>query len=166
MPVFMLKDIHHKSEIKAVLDHQLVNLRTYNIDPRALSHDKAGLRSTYSFEKAGNSRRSDEMLKTGQVPMDVNAMPGLVLEESDDEEKDIWGDVNAMQGGEACYFCKKTKHQKRDCRKYKEWKKKTQTGSEEVPTGSQFSVIIVERMVKSHENAGERGIIGEKRMEL
>ena len=120
----MLKDIHNKSEIKAVLDHQLVNLRTYNIDPRALSHDKAGLRSTYSFEKAGNSRRSDEMLKTGQVPMDVNAMPGLVLEESDDEEKDIWGDVNAMQGGEACYFCKKTKHQKRDCWKYKEWKKK------------------------------------------
>ena len=25
------------------------------------------------------------MLKTGQVPMDVNAMPRLVLEESDDE---------------------------------------------------------------------------------
>ena len=30
--------------------------------------------------------------------MDVHAMPGLVLEESDDEEKEIWGDVNAMQG--------------------------------------------------------------------
>lgn len=67
------------------MDNQLVNLRTYNIDPRALSHDKAGLRSKYSFEKAGNNRRSDEMLKTGQVPMDVNAMPRLVLEESDDE---------------------------------------------------------------------------------
>ena len=48
----------------------------------------------------------------------------------------------------------------------KSGRRKTQTGSEEVPTGSQFSVIIVERMVKSHENAGERGIIGEKRMEL
>ena len=96
MPVFMLKDIHHKSEIKAVLDQQLVNLRTYNIDPRALSHDKAGLRSTYSFEKAGNNRRSDEMLKTGKVPMDVHAMPGLVLEESDDEEKEIWAGVNII----------------------------------------------------------------------
>ena len=32
-------------------------------------------------------------------------------------------DVNVIQGGEVCYFCKKTGHQKRDCRKYKEWKK-------------------------------------------
>ena len=31
--MFMPKDIKHEREIKAVLDHQLVNLRTYNIDP-------------------------------------------------------------------------------------------------------------------------------------
>ena len=31
--MFMPKDIKHEREIKAVLDHQLVNLRTYNMDP-------------------------------------------------------------------------------------------------------------------------------------
>ena len=36
----------------------------------------------------------------------------------------MWGVVNAIQGGKACYFCKKTGHQKRNCRKYEEWKKK------------------------------------------
>ena len=34
--IFMPKEIKHEREIKAVLDHQLVNLRTYNMDPRAL----------------------------------------------------------------------------------------------------------------------------------
>ena len=46
--------------------------------------------------------------------------------------KEMWGVVNAIQGGKACYFCKKTGHQKRDCRKYEEWKKKNpnwKTGS-------------------------------------
>ena len=33
--MFMPKEIKHKREIKAVLDHQLVNLRTYNMDPIA-----------------------------------------------------------------------------------------------------------------------------------
>ena len=51
-----------KNEIKAVLDHQLVNLRKYNTDPRAPSHDMAGFMSTYSFETLGNSTRSDKML--------------------------------------------------------------------------------------------------------
>ena len=31
--MFMPKNIKHEREIKAVLDHQLVNLRTYNMDP-------------------------------------------------------------------------------------------------------------------------------------
>ena len=55
----------------------------------------AGLRSTYSFEKAGNNPRSNEMLKTEQVLVNVNAMPGL--DESDDEEKETWGYVNTIQ---------------------------------------------------------------------
>ncbi len=46
----------------------------------------AGLRSTYSFEKAGNNPRSNEMLKTEQVLVNVNAMPGL--DDSEDEEKE------------------------------------------------------------------------------
>ena len=68
--------------------------------------------------------KANEMLKTGQVPMDVNAMPGLVEDMSDAEDIDVRGGVNALQNGEMCYFCKKTGHWK-DCRKFKEWKKKT-----------------------------------------
>ena len=64
------------------------------------------------------------MLKTGQVPMDVNAMPGLVEDMSDAVDIDVEGGVNALQNGETCCFCKKTGQWKRDCRKFKEWKKK------------------------------------------
>ena len=46
----------------------------------------AGLRHTYGYKKNGNNRLK-EMLRTGQVPMDVNAMPGLVTDESKDEEE-------------------------------------------------------------------------------
>ena len=116
--IFMPREIKNESEIRAVLDYQLTNLRTYNQDPRAPSQDMAGLRSTYGYEKS-TADRTDEMLKTGQVPMDVNAMPGLMSDESEDEN----GSVNAMQSGDSCYFCKRTGHMKRDCKKYIEWKK-------------------------------------------
>ena len=62
----------------------MTNLRTYNLDPRAPSQDMARLRSTYGYEKSTNER-SDKMLKTGQVPMDVNAMQGLMSDESEDK---------------------------------------------------------------------------------
>ena len=52
--IFMPKEIKHKSEIRVVLDHQLTNMRTYNLDPRAPSQDMAGLRSTYGYEKSTN----------------------------------------------------------------------------------------------------------------
>ena len=42
---FMPKKIQHENEIKAVLDHQLINLRMFNTDPIAPSHDIAGLKS-------------------------------------------------------------------------------------------------------------------------
>lgn len=48
----------------------------------------------------------------------------------------------------------------------KSGRRKTQTGREEIPTGSQFPGITVERMVKSHENAGESEIMEDNRMEL
>ena len=56
--------------------------------------------------------------------MDINAMPGLVEDVSDAEELDakVW--INALQSGDMCYFCKKPGHQKRDCRKFDEWKRK------------------------------------------
>ena len=56
--------------------------------------------------------------------MDINAMPGLVEDMSDAEELDakVW--INALQSGDMCYFCKKPGHQKRDCRKFDEWKRK------------------------------------------
>ena len=116
--IFMPREIKNESEIRTVLDHLLTNLKTYNQDPRATSQDMAGLRSTYGYEK-GTADRTAEMLKTGQVPMDVNAMPGLMSDESEDES----GSVNAMQSEDACFFCKKSGHMKRDCKKYIEWKK-------------------------------------------
>ena len=102
--LFMPKEIKHEREIKAVLDHQLVNLR-------APAQDMAGLQSTYGYDKS-EMNKDNEMLKTGQVPMDINAMLGLVEDVSDAEELDM------------CYFCKKPGHQKRDCRKFDEWKRK------------------------------------------
>ena len=87
----------------------------------------AGLRSTYGYDE-GTNDRSDEMLKTGQVPMDVNAMPEFMSDESEDEDVG----VNAMQSGNACYFCKKPGHLKRDCKKYIDWERNStdrKTGS-------------------------------------
>ena len=103
-------------KIKAIQDYQLVNMRTINTDPRAPSHDMAGLRSTYSFETELKSTKTNVMWKRGQVPKDVNTMPGLVLDESDNEESHE--ECNAMQNGDGCFFCKKTGHQRQDCRKY------------------------------------------------
>ena len=120
---FMPKEIKHEREIKAVLDHQLVNLRTYNMDPRAQAQDMAGLQSTYGYDRSEMSK-ANEILKTGQVPMDANAMPGLVEDVSDVEDLEVEGRVNALQNGDMCYFCKKAGHQKRDCRKFEEWKRK------------------------------------------
>ena len=37
------------------------------------------------------------MLKTGQVPMDINAMPGLVEDISDADEFDAEGGINALR---------------------------------------------------------------------
>ena len=79
----------------------------------------AGLHSTYGYDRS-KYNKANEMLKTGQVPMDVNAMPRLVGDESDAEDLDVKGGVNALQNGDTCYICKKTGHQKRDCRKFEE----------------------------------------------
>ena len=121
--LFMPKEIKHEREIKAVLDHQLVNLRTYNLDPGAPAQDMSGLKSTYGYDKSEISK-AHEMLKTGQVPMDINAMPGLVEDVSDAENLDAESGINTLQSGDTCYFWKKTGHQKRNCRKFEEWKKK------------------------------------------
>jgi hypothetical protein len=109
--LFMPKEIKHEREIKAVLDHQLVNLR-------APAQDMAGLQSTYGYDKS-EMTKANEMLK-----MDINAMPGLVEDVSDAEELDAEGGINALQSGDMCYFCKKPGHQKRNCRKFDEWKRK------------------------------------------
>ena len=121
--MFMPKNNKHEREIKAVLDHQLVNLRNYNMDPRAPAQDMAGLQSTYGYDKS-EMTKANEMLKMGQVPVDVKAMSGLVEDVSDVEELNAENGINALQGGDVCYFCKKPGHQKRDCRKFDEWKRK------------------------------------------
>ena len=65
--LFMPKEINYEREIKAVLDHELVNLRTYNMDPRALAQDMAGLHSTYGYDRSEMSK-DNKMLKTGRCP--------------------------------------------------------------------------------------------------
>ena len=94
--MFMPKEIKHEREIKAVMDHQLANLRTYNLDPRAPSQDMAGLQSTYGSDKS-EMTKANQMLKTGQVPMDVNAMPGLVEDVSDAEDLDVKVKIDSVR---------------------------------------------------------------------
>ena len=43
--IFMPKEIKHEREIKVVLDHQLINLWTCNMDPRAPAQGMSGLLS-------------------------------------------------------------------------------------------------------------------------
>ena len=91
----------------AILDHQ---------------HDMAGLKTSYNFMPEERNTRKDEMWKTGQVPMEVNAMPGLISDESEREES--YENVIAMQSGDFCFLCKLSGHLKKDCRKFKEWRNK------------------------------------------
>ena len=159
--MFMPKDIKHEREIKAVLYHQLVNLRTYNMDPRAPAQDMAGLQSTYGYDNS-EMTKANKMLKTGQVPMDVNALPGLVEDVSDAEELDAESGINALQGGDVCYFCKKPGHQKRDCRKFDEWKRKNPNrkyGSDPCNADSRPSILCYNCGKEGHiswECRGER----------
>ena len=89
------------------------------------------------------------MLRTGQVPTEVNAMPGpmpgLVTDESEGESKEIEDGINAMQSGDACFFCKRPGHMKKDCRKYKTGKRRTLAGKPEVVIENRFPVITVAR---------------------
>jgi len=98
-------------------------LRTYNLDPRAPAQDMGGLQSIYGYVKS-EINKANKMLKTGQVPMDVNAMPGLVEDVSDIQDLNAEDRINALQSADVCYFCKKPGHQQKDCRKFDEWKKK------------------------------------------
>ena len=93
------------------------------MDPRAPAQDMAGLQSTYGYDNS-EMTKAKEMLKMRQVSMDVNTMPGLVEDVSDAEELDAESRINALQGGDVCYFCKKPGYQKRDCWKFDEWKRK------------------------------------------
>ena len=65
---FMPKEIKHEREIKAVLDHQLVNLRTYNIDLRAPAQVMAGLHSSYGYDRSERSK-ANKMLKRDRCPL-------------------------------------------------------------------------------------------------
>ena len=93
------------------------------MDLRAPAQDMSGLHSTYGNDRSEMSK-ANKMLKMGQVPMDVNAMPWLAEDVSDVEDLEAEGRVNALQNGDICYFCKKMGHQKRECRKFDKWKKK------------------------------------------
>ena len=51
--------------------------------------------------------------------MEVNAMPGLILDRSEDEGGEVSGDVNR----DCFFFSKKTRQQKKGSQSYKDWKK-------------------------------------------
>ena len=62
--LFMPKELQYESQIKAILDYWLVNMRRVNTDPRVPSHDMGGLRNTYSFQTEGKKRceKQDKLL--------------------------------------------------------------------------------------------------------
>ena len=132
-----------------MLDHQLVNLRMYNMDPRTPSHDIAWLRSTNSFEKVGNSMRSDEILKTGQIPKTENAMPRLILDESEDEGVKVSGDVNAWQAW-VVFLARKPVIRREIASPTKTGRRRIQTGRQEIWTRNQFSSITVDKKAIYH----------------
>ena len=107
---FMRKEIKHEPE---------------DLDPRAPAQDMAGFQSTYRYDES-KITKANEMLKTGQVPMDVNAMPGLVEYVSDAEDLDFEGGRRKTparnscsansQPSILCYNCGKQGHISRECR--------------------------------------------------
>ena len=67
----------------------------------------AGLQSTYGYDRS-ETNKDNEMLKTGQVTMDVKAMPGLVEFVSDAEELDAESGINTLQSRDVLLFLKET----------------------------------------------------------
>jgi len=59
------------------------------------SHDIASLKNSYTFEIEGENTRTDNIWRTGQVPKEVHAMPGLVTDES--VRDNSYEDVHAVQ---------------------------------------------------------------------
>ena len=52
------------------------------MDPRARSHNITRLTSSLNFDEKERNKKLNDMWRTGQVPMEVNTMPGLVSNES------------------------------------------------------------------------------------
>ena len=72
----------------------------------------AGLTSSFNFNEEERNTKMNNMWRTGQVPMEVKAMPGLVFDKSDYE------DVKAMLPENSCFFCRKLGHMKRDSKEF------------------------------------------------
>ena len=66
------------------------------------SYDIASLKNSYTFEIEGKNTRTDNIWRTGQVPMEVNTMPGLVTDES--VRDNSYEDVHAVQSENSCFF--------------------------------------------------------------
>ena len=88
--------------------------------------------------------------------MDVNAMPGLVMDESEDESLDMEGGVNALQ---VFFFCKKPGHKKIKCRKFDGLKYKNPTRK----TGSNTMDNNTRNGISCY-NCGKEGHISRKFM--
>ena len=53
------------------------------MDPSPRSHNTMRLRISLNFDEEERNKKLTDMWRTGQVPMEVNTMPGLVIDESD-----------------------------------------------------------------------------------
>ena len=110
------------------------------------------MHSTYGYDKSEISK-ANELLKTGQVPMDVNAMPGLVDDKSEAEN---------LQGREVCYSARNLDITSETVDSWMNGKGRTQTGRPEVTLVmlrpvTLYPVTTAGKRVTSLGSAGERG---------
>ena len=94
-------------------------LRNWNLDPKNPNSSLVGLRDDKL--RIGE----DQMVKTGQIQMEVNQ-----VREQEPEQEGEQGEVNALKPGTVCYNCGQGNHIAKDCRGPK---KETATGTAKKP---------------------------------
>ena len=77
----MPKVLQNENKIKEVLDHQL-KTKNKQHGPQNSFLQMEGLTSSFNFNDEERNLKTNKMWRTGQFPMEVNAMLGLVSDES------------------------------------------------------------------------------------
>ena len=108
-------DMTNMSDITERVRQELQILREWNLDPKHPNTSLVGLRDDKL--RIGE----DQMVKTGQIQMEVNQ-----VREQEPEQEGEQGEVNALKPGTVCYNCGQGNHIAKDCRGPK---KETATGT-------------------------------------